>query len=492
MHTRYTHSTDGVRIAYQVHGQGEIDILLVPGMGSHIELHWCEPNYAAFMKHLCRLGRLIVFDKRGTGCSDRIEGIPTMEQRMRDLQAVLDAAGSERAVILGISEGAALASLYAASRPSRALGLILCSSFPTGKAQGDYLGAVRPDKLPLARRIWSQWGSGRAYEIYAPGLLGNIVHRFLLGIGERASASSQTMAALVDAMFEIDIRHILPQVHVPALMFHRREEIAPVESARQMAELMPHCEWVELDGDEHVPFAGSGAPTVRDRIGDFLRSLGEQQADRALATVMFSDIVDSTQQAAALGDRDWLALLDRHDAAVRDCLARHQGRELKNLGDGFFMLFDGPVGAIQCAADIVRRTQQLGLAVRVGIHSGELSLSAGEARGLAVHVGARISASAQGGEIRVSDAVRDLSVGSGLEFERLAPERFKGLDGEWPVCRVQLCSTSPDPVASVRSWPERLGAFDRLMVWFACAMPWLIRWTMRRTQGRRSQPWPAA
>lgn len=479
MRTHHT-SGSGVRVAYQVFGRGDIDIVLVPGMGSHIELHWCEPLFARFMRSLAGMGRVITFDKRGTGASDRVAGIPTLEDRMRDLVAVLDAAGSERAVVLGISEGAALAALLAASHPARVRGLVLCSSFPTGSQTGDYLGAVRPERLETALDVWNHWGSGRSYDIYAPSLVGRGLSRHFLGVFERAAASPQMMRSLVDALFAIDIRHVLPAVRVPTLMFHRVDEIAPIESARQMAALIPDCGLIELDGDDHVPYSEPGASVILERTAQFVSEVRANRMDRAVGTVMFTDIVESTRLAAALGDRSWLELLDGHDRVVRSCVAEHGGRELKNLGDGFLIHFDGPVRAIRCAASITDAVRPLGVEVRAGIHTGELELTDREVRGLAVHVGARVSATAGPSEIRVSAAVKDLAVGSGIEFVPQAPTTLKGLDGRWLLYSVDASTASPPtPAPTVEARTDRLGALDRGQVWFAKTFPALARLLLR-------------
>ena len=484
MRTRFT-SASGVRIAYQTVGEGDFDVVLVPGMASHVDLHWCEPNYARFMRDLAGFGRLITFDKRGTGRSDRVAGVPTLEDRMRDCVAALDAAASERAVIVGISEGAALAALLAATYPARTRGLILCSAFPTGSKSGTYLGAVRDDWRDRAVDVWEHWGSGRSYEIYAPGLVGNAMHRHLLGVFERAAAGQQMMTGLVDALFEIDIRHVLPLVQVPALMLHRTEEIAPVESARQMAELMPNCRFVELEGNEHVPFAGPGAPVITREMARFVSDLRSHRLDRAVSTVLFTDIVGSTEMAAELGDRRWLQLLDRHDEVVRSSLLEFGGRELKTTGDGFLAHFDGPARAVRSAATIAERVRPLDLHVRAGIHTGELELSEGDARGLAVHVGARVAASAGADEILVSAAVRDLAVGSGIGFAKRERRQLKGLPGEWELFAVdKLSALKPVQISTSEAWLDPLSVSDRVEVWCASHFPGTVRAAMRLTQGR--------
>lgn len=484
MRTRTT-TVDGLRIAYQTVGEGDLDVVLVPGLGSHVDLHWCDPGYARFMRSLAKLGRLVVFDKRGTGRSSRVEGPPALEDRLRDLVGVLDAAGSEKAVIIGVSEGAALAALFAATYPARARGLVLCSSFPTGSADGEYLGAVRPEQLDHALEVWDQWGSGRSFEIYAPSLVGNALHRYMVGIFERAAASNKMMQGLVDALFRIDVRHILPLVQIPSLMLHRTHEIAPIESARQMAALMPNCRLIELEGDDHVPFSGPGAPVIKTEIERFLTGLRSEGIDRAVGTVLFTDIVGSTERAVSLGDRQWLDLLDRHNEMVRVWLDKYGGRELETTGDGFLAHFDGPARAVRCAAALTEEARSLDLSLRAGIHTGELELKAGKARGLAVHVGARVAASATADEVLVSSAVKDLAVGSGICFVPRDTRELKGLPGRWELFSVDKPSAlrAPGP-ADARAWSDRLSLWDRVVVWWGSNFPASVRPVMRLIQGR--------
>jgi class 3 adenylate cyclase len=453
-------------------------------MGSHVELHWSEPNYARFMKRLAGLGRLIAFDKRGTGRSDRVTGVPTLEERMEDLGAVLDAANSRRAIIVGISEGAAMASLFAATYPARALGLILCSSFPTGSAQGGYLGAVRPEQMEQALEIWDSWGSGRSYEIYAPSLAAGGLHRWFMGLFERAAASRKMMKELVQALFKIDIRHVLPLIQSPALMFHRIDEIAPIESAREMARLMPNCRLVELEGNDHVPFAGHGAAQIMEDIEGFVSEVRSERVDRALSTVMFTDIVGSTERAVDLGDRRWLQLLDRHNEIVRRSLQTHGGHELTNPGDAFVAHFDGPVKAVRAASGIAEAVKELDLHVRIGIHTGEVQIANGGVGGLALHVGARVAAAAKGDEVLASAAVRDLVAGSGVRFIDRGERELKGLPGRWSLFAVDRATALDDQRASEpEAWTDDLSILDRSLVAYARHFPATVRPVMRLVQG---------
>lgn len=484
MKTRFTERS-GVRIAYQTLGEGELDIVLVPGMGSHVDLHWAEPGFARFMRSLARMGRFITFDKRGTGRSERVVGVPTLEDRSRDLAAVLDETGSERAVIIGLSEGAALASLFTATYPARVRGLVLCGAFATGFASGPYRGAVRPERLDHAIEVFSQWGKGRSLEVYAPSLVGNRLQRNFIALFERASASRMMMNGLLQALLEIDVRHIVPLVHVPAVMFHRKNEIAPVESARQMAALMPNCRLIELEGEEHVPFAGPGAPIILDEIERFIHEVRSERINRALGTVLFTDIVGSTERAVALGDRSWLDLLHRHDELIRKTLPRFGGREVETTGDGFLIRFDGPARAVRCAATITEEVRSLDLSVRGGIHTGELELRDGRTQGLAVHVGARVTSMARPDEVVVSAAVKDLSTGSGITFTPRETCELKGLPGTWDLFSVDKATALRDADAPApEGWMDRLSASDRFQVWFARHWPAPARLLMRLSQGR--------
>ena len=482
--TRFTERS-GVRIGYQTVGEGDLDIVLVPGMASHVALHWCEPGYAAFMRHLAGLGRLVTFDKRGTGVSERVSGVPTLEERARDLAAVLDEIGSEKAILVGISEGAALAALFSATYPARVRGLILCSAFPTGSPAEDYAGSVRAENLELAIDVLTNWGSGRSYELYAPDLVGNRLHRHFLAVFERAAAGKRMMEGLVNALFEIDVRHILPVVQVPALMFHRTKEIAPIESARQMAALMPNCRFMEFEGRDHVPFAGREVPVILEEITRFVEEVKSERIDRAVGTVLFTDIVGSTEKAAELGDRRWLDLLDQHNDVTRRWLQEFGGVELDQTGDGFLMHFDGPARAVRCAATITEQVRPLDLDVRAGVHTGELELKGGRARGLAVHVGARVAAVASAQEVVVSQAVKDLAVGSGIQFVPREVRELKGLPGTWELFSVDKKSALDQPLgAEPETWQDELSALDRMQVWWARTFPGTSRALMRMTQGK--------
>jgi len=423
--TRYARSGD-VRIAYQIVGDGPLDLVFVPGFVSNVDLFWETREWAQFFTRLAAFSRLILFDKRGTGLSDRDVGIATLEERMDDVRAVMDAAGSERAALFGMSEGGPMSLLFAASYPHRTQALVLYSSF----ARHTQFSSDEELKKEI-ERIDQLWGTGRYFLArYLPrGMSEETACRLFARI-ERQSASPSAVIAIRRMLVEIDARHILPAIRVPTLVLHRvGDGASPVEAGRYLADNIPGAKYLELPGDNHNPLY---EPEVADRIvgevEEFLTgSRHEAEPDRVLATVMFTDIVDSTTRAAELGDRQWCALLDRHDEAVRQQFARFRGQEVKNLGDGFMATFDGPARAVRCATAIAQSLRPLGLAVRSGLHTGEIELQRDDIAGIAVHIAARVTAEAEAGETVVSSTVRDLVAGSGLLFQDRGIHALKGL-----------------------------------------------------------------
>jgi len=423
--TRYARSGD-VRIAYQIVGDGPLDLVFVPGFVSNVDLFWETPEWAQFFSRLAAFSRLILFDKRGTGLSDRDVGIATLEERMDDVRAVMDAADSDRAALFGMSEGGPMSLLFAASYPHRTQALVLYSSF----ARHTQFSSDEELKKEI-ERIDQLWGTGRYFLArYLPrGMSEETACRLFARI-ERQSASPSAVIAIRRMLVEIDARHILPAIRVPTLVLRRvGDGASPVEAGRYLAENIPGAKYLELPGDNHNPLY---EPEVADRIvgevEEFLTgSRHEAEPDRVLATVMFTDIVDSTTRAAELGDRQWRALLDRHDEAVRQQLARFRGQEVKNLGDGFMATFDGPARAVRCATAIAQSLRPLGLAVRSGLHTGEIELQRDDIAGIAVHIAARVTAEAEAGETVVSSTVRDLVAGSGLLFQDRGIHALKGL-----------------------------------------------------------------
>lgn len=431
--TQYARSGD-VRIAYQVVGNGSLDLVFVPGFISNVELFW-ETEYADFLTRLATFSRLILFDKRGTGLSDRDVGIATLEERMDDVRAVMDAAGSERAALMGISEGGPMSLLFAATYPGRVQALVVYGSY----AQPLHMASDN-DLQREIERVDRLWGTGE-YLLgrYLPGSLSAETARRTFARFERQSASPSAVIAIRRMNREIDVRHILPVVRVPTLVMHRVGDSAiPVEAGRYLAANIPSATYVELPGSNHnLLNEPDMVDWVAGEVEEFLTgSRRDAEVDRVLATIMFTDIVDSTKRAAELGDRQWRTLLDRHDDAVRKQLARFRGLEVKNLGDGFMATFDGPARAVRCAAAISESLQPLGIAVRSGLHTGEIELKADDVAGIAVHIAARIAAQAEAGETVVSSTVRDLVAGSGLRFEDRGMHELKGLPEALHLYRV--------------------------------------------------------
>jgi class 3 adenylate cyclase len=431
--TRYARSGD-LHIAYQVFGAGSIDLVIVPGFISNVEETWDNPSAARWLDRLSRFARVIAFDKRGTGLSDRVEAVPSLDERMDDARAVMDAAHSERAVLLGISEGGSLATLFAASHPDRCTSLILYGAF--AKFSGWY-----PTEEKLAgfyRYVEEKWGTGESVWKYAPSLADDAGFKKIWARHERVGATPAAAKALMRMNQEIDISGVLSAIRVPTLVIHRTEDIAvSVEEGRFLAQHIPHARLAEFAGADHLPYIGENADDIADEIEEFVTgSRPAVEVDRVLSTVLLTDIVDSTKRASELGDRRWRALLDRHDDLVRQEISRLRGREVKSLGDGFLATFDGPARAVRCATTIVQRVQSLDLQVRCGLHTGEIELKGTDIAGIAVHIAARIAAQAQGGQVLVSSTVRDLVAGSGLRFIDEGARSLKGISEEVRVHSV--------------------------------------------------------
>jgi pimeloyl-ACP methyl ester carboxylesterase len=430
--TRYALSGDA-HVAYQVFGEGDLDLVFVPGFVSNIEHYWQMPGVPAVLERLGSFARVVIFDKRGTGLSDPVAGPPPLEQRMDDMQAVMDAVGIERAALFGISEGGPASVLFSATYPDRTSALVLYGSTPRFRTDDNISwGATDAQVEAVLADVSSRWGEGALLEAFAPSAAGDPEMDEVWGRFQRAGASPAMARAVMAALFEIDVRDILPTIRVPTLILHRTGDlIAPVEGARLMAERIPDARLVEFEGDDHVPFTGDFGP-VLDEMEQFLT--GTRQArplDRVLATVMFTDIVDSTHRAAKAGDRGWRELIERHDELTRRQLDRFRGREIKTLGDGFLATFDGPARGIECACAITGGVEPLGLQVRAGLHTGECELAGDDLRGIAVNIGARVGALADANEVLVSSTVKDLVVGADLEFADRGEHELKGVPGTW-------------------------------------------------------------
>ena len=435
--TQYAKSGD-LHIAYQVTGQGPLDLVLVPGGMSHLESQWEHPWSAGFLDRLASFSRLILFDKRGTGLSDRVGGIPSLEQRMDDVRAVMDAVGSERAALVGDSEGGPMSVLFAATYPERTSALVLYGSFARRAWAPDHpYGQTDEDLRTLIAAIESSWGEGAGVNVRAPGAAGDPGYQQWRARHQRLSASPGAAVALVQMNNEIDVRAVLPVIRVPTLVLHRRGDRAvPVEQARYLAENIPGARLKELPGIDHSPWVGD-SESLLSEIEEFLTgSRHSVESDRVLATVLFADIVGSTEKAATLGDRRWRDLLDAYYTLARRELSRFRGREVDTAGDGFFAAFDGPARAIRCAATLSAGVRDLGLEVRAGLHTGECEIIGDKVGGIAVHIGARVAGLAGPGEVLVSGTVRDLVAGSGIRFEERGAHTLKGVPGEWRLFAV--------------------------------------------------------
>jgi class 3 adenylate cyclase len=480
--TRYVRNRD-VSIAYQVSGDGPIDLVIVPGFISHLELDWANPYIAKYLRALMSFCRLIRFDKRGTGMSDPVPGVPTLEERMEDVHAVMDAAGSESAAIFGLSEGGPMAALFAATYPERVEALILYGSFACGGASPDE-GGITDKNYPAIRSMLDDWGQGRIIELFAPSIVQDQAARRVIATYERMAASPGMARALLDAANEIDVRPILPSIRVPTLVLHRTGElVSPVEAARYTAARIPGAQLVELPGQDHTPWVGDFQSVVNE-VEEFLTGARQaHEVDRVLATVLFTDIAGSTEKAAELGDADWRALLERHDALARERVESFRGRVVKNIGDGMFAAFDGPARAIRCAealCDVI--PAELGLELRAGVHTGECESIGDDLGGMAVHIGSRVAGLAEPGQVLVSGTVKDLVVGSGLTFEDAGEHELKGVPGSWRLFRVAGRETAP-PIAPAS---EHLTPSDKVLGRLARRAPGAVRAISRLALKERS------
>ena len=437
--TKYARS-GGVHIAYQVIGEGPFDLVLIPGWVSHVELLWEEPTIARFFRRLASFSRLIVFDKRGTGMSDPVPltQLPTLEERMDDVRAVMDAAGSERAALFGVSEGGPMAFLFAATYPQRTTALVLYGEYARLAWASDYpIGIPREGFERLLQRIDETWGTGAIFKYWAPDAAGDERLRQWWAQFERRAASPGASMALLRMAYEIDARPILSTVSVPTLVVHRSgDRLVPVEHGRYVAQHIRGARYVELPGRDHTFWTGD-AEALLVEVQEFLTGVRPgPEPDRVLATVLFTDIVGSSERAAELGDHRWRDLLESYYAGSRRQLDRFRGREIDTAGDGLFATFDGPARAIRCASAITDAARQLGLGVRAGVHTGECEIIGNKVGGIAVHTGARVAAMAKPGEVLVSQTVKDLVAGSGLRFEERGAHALKGIPGEWRLFAV--------------------------------------------------------
>jgi class 3 adenylate cyclase len=439
--TRYAKSGD-VHIAYQMLGNGDRDLILVPGFISHVEHFWEDPGVARFLRRMASFSRLIFFDKRGTGLSDRVPDteLPTLEQRMDDVRAVMDDVGSDRAALFAPSDAGGMATLFAATHPERTTALILYGCFAASAKDPEYPWGQTPAELDRSLERWKKsWGDGAMYlELFAPSMVGDKRYEEWFAKLERLSVSPGAAITLARMNAQIDIRNVLAAIRVPTLVLHRTgDRVVYVEEGRFLAERIPGAKYVEIPGTDHWPWNGD-SESILQEVKQFLTGTREiSEPERVLTTVMFTDIVDSTKLAADLGDRRWTELLEDHQQLVRQELTRFRGREIDTAGDGFLATFDGPARAIRCASAIRDAMKGLGIEIRAGLHTGECEVVGEKLRGVAVHIGARVAALAGPGEVLLSRTVRDLVAGSGLAFEDRGTHVLKGVPGEWQLFAVQ-------------------------------------------------------
>lgn len=430
--TSYAKS-DGLDIAYQVVGRGSLDVVFVPGFVSNLEVGWEFPEQATFQSRLASFCRLVLFDKRGTGLSDRVapDRLPSLEDRMDDVRAVMDSAGCERAALFGISEGGPMSVLFAATYPERVTHLVIYASYARrADAEPDY-GAE------LVDFIERRWGTGDVLAARGGTLADNPAVKEGLARMERQSATPSAAAAMVRMASAIDVTDVLSVLRVPTLVLHRRDDPnLRVEAARSLAEGIPGARFVELEGTDHIPWFGD-TDSLLAEVEEFLTGTRPaKNAQRLLATVLFTDIVGSTERAAELGDAAWRAILDRHDRVLAAEIEQRRGRLIKTTGDGALATFDGPARAVQCALALRGALRDLGLEIRAGVHTGEIEQRGDDVAGLAVHIGARVCSATSNGEVWVSRTVTDLVAGSGIEFEDRGDHDLKGVPGTWRLFAV--------------------------------------------------------
>jgi pimeloyl-ACP methyl ester carboxylesterase len=429
-------SSDDVQVAYHVVGDGPVDIVYVQGAWSHLEVEWELPAYRRFCELLGEFARVILFDKRGMGMSDRVPGATSLDVRMDDIRAVMDAAGSESATLVGASEGGPLAMLFAAAHPERTNSLVLMGAEVRERRDEEWpWGEASDEEFEASMATVPDWWGKTSTFVghFAPS---QEVTPWLLDWSARLMRNANTPSsaeAFFRMAFEIDVRDILPSIQVPTLVVHAEgDRICHVENGRYLARHIPSARFVELPGADHLPWFAPDRAI--DEIREFITGHRVPLTpDRVLATVLFTDIVGSTNQAARMGDGRWRSLLDAHNATVRNELARFRGVEVNTSGDGFLATFDGPARAIRCAQAITHQVEQLGLQVRTGVHTGEVERVDNDVAGIGVHIGARIAKLAAPGEVLVSGTVRDLVAGSGLEFADRGTQELSGVPGHWRV-----------------------------------------------------------
>jgi class 3 adenylate cyclase len=448
--TRYAVRPDGVSIAYQAFGEGPRDLLVSPGLASHLDLAWTDPDLVRLWRRLASFARVIVYDKPGTGLSDPIMHVPTLEERCDDIRILLDEVGSERTALLGFSEGGPTCVLFAATDPERVESLVLYGAFACMSPGEEILDG--PDRAAAQERcdaahldLEANWGQGKTIDYYAPSVASRL-QRSGYATFERAAASPALAKRLIEAARTIDVRGVLAAVRVPTLVLHHAEDIVPVFHARVLASGIPGAVLKVLPGRDHMFWVSDFEESVSEIERFLTGSVGAASSERALATILFTDIVGSTERASELGDSAWRQLLERHDRVVRERVAEERGRVVKSLGDGTLAVFDGPARAIRAAEAIRDGLSGLEIQVRAGVHTGECELINEDVGGLAVHIGARVGGMAEAGEILVSSTVADLVVGSGMSFIERGEHELKGVPGRWRLLAVGDPAASPEPL----------------------------------------------
>jgi class 3 adenylate cyclase len=436
---RYAKSGD-VHIAYQVFGGGPLDLVFVAEFWNSIEAMWEEPRYRAALERLGTFARVICMDQRGTGLSDPVslDALPTLEVWADDVIAVMDATGSRTTALLGAGGGGCVAMLFAATFPDRVRSLMLLNSTARFSAAPDYPhGTSSEFEARIERDMEFGWGRGILLETVAPSVAGDADFRRWWGRYQRLGSAPGTVIRMRSMLRELDLRHVLTSIAVPTVILHRRDNrLVDVAHGRYLAERIPAARYHELEGADYLWFVGEQEP-ILDAIEEFLTgSRRGADVDRVLATILFTDIVGSTERAATLGDAAWRDLRAAHDAIVRAELERSRGREIDTAGDGFLATFDGPARAIRCACAIRDRLRAIGIEIRAGLHTGEVEVAKDRVSGIAVHTGARVSALARPGEVLASSTVRDLVAGSGITFDDRGVHDLKGVPGAWQLYAV--------------------------------------------------------
>ena len=429
--TRYAKSGD-VHIAYQVFGEGPLNVVFVAPSYSNVEHWWEDPDATRWLLRLAGYARVVMFDKRGTGMSDRVADLPGLERRMDDLRAVMEAAGMEEAALIGISEGGPMALLFAATHPRQCRALVLCGCFAS------FANSFIPTREQIFDYFENAWGTGGSLPFFAPTRANDPIFQRWWGRFERLGASPAAAKLLIDMDYQIDVSDIVSTIQVPTLIIHRTEDVLiRVEGGRYLGQNIPGARYIELPGRDHIPFVGDNTTEIADAIEEFLTGSRPAVAvDRVSSTVMFTDIVGSTQKAAMLGDNRWHDVLDNHHSIIRRNLTRFRGNEVKSTGDEILATFDGPARGVRCACAIVEDIKPLGIEVRAGLHTGECEMIGADVGGIAVHIGARVAALAGAGEVLVSSTVKDLVAGSGLRFGDRSSHSLKGVPGKWRIFAV--------------------------------------------------------